>query len=125
MRKAVLLYSSAEARTKYGRVVELVDSLDSGSSVHCGRAGSSPASPTKIRLQIERFGVFFFTFGDEKFFGTGGKTASSNKRSNNNHKAIVNQKSSNQSIQGVCSDLSTTDNTMKINISCSGCLTVS
>jgi hypothetical protein len=25
----------------------LVDSLDSGSSVHCGRAGSSPASPTK------------------------------------------------------------------------------
>ena len=35
--------------TKYGRVVELVDSLDSGSSVHCGRAGSSPASPTKIK----------------------------------------------------------------------------
>ena len=28
-------------------MVELVDSLDSGSSVHCGRAGSSPASPTK------------------------------------------------------------------------------
>ncbi len=25
----------------------MVDSLDSGSSVHCGRAGSSPASPTK------------------------------------------------------------------------------
>ena len=34
-------------RRLYGRVVELVDSLDSGSSVHCGRAGSSPASPTK------------------------------------------------------------------------------
>ena len=34
-------------QTKYGRVVELVDSLDSGSSVHCGRAGSSPASRTK------------------------------------------------------------------------------
>ena len=34
-------------KTLYGRVVELVDSLDSGSSVHCGRAGSSPASPTK------------------------------------------------------------------------------
>ena len=33
----------------YGRVVELVDSLDSGSSVHCGRAGSSPASPTRIK----------------------------------------------------------------------------
>ena len=32
----------------HGRVVELVDSLDSGSSVHYGRAGSSPASPTKL-----------------------------------------------------------------------------
>ena len=49
MGAAVLIYSSAEARTKYGRVVELVDSLDSGSSVHCGRAGSSPASPTRFR----------------------------------------------------------------------------
>ena len=29
------------------RVVELADSLDSGSSVHSGRAGSSPASRTK------------------------------------------------------------------------------
>ncbi len=29
------------------RVVELADSLDSGSSVHYGRAGSSPASRTK------------------------------------------------------------------------------
>ena len=46
----MLLYWSAEGnqgKTKYARVVELVDSLDSGSSVHCGRAGSSPASPTK------------------------------------------------------------------------------
>ena len=44
-------YSSVEreltAEIENGRVVELVDSLDSGSSVHCGRAGSSPASPTK------------------------------------------------------------------------------
>ena len=43
-------YTGALRETKantYGRVVELVDSLDSGSSVHCGRAGSSPASPTK------------------------------------------------------------------------------
>ena len=31
-------------------MVELVDSLDSGSSVHCGRAGSSPASPTSLFL---------------------------------------------------------------------------
>ena len=41
---------------EYGRVVELVDSLDSGSSVHCGRAGSSPASPTienrKVRVCV-------------------------------------------------------------------------
>ena len=48
----MLLYSSAEGNllaeeNRDGRVVELVDSLDSGSSVHCGRAGSSPASPTK------------------------------------------------------------------------------
>ena len=30
------------------RVVELADSLDSGSSVHYARAGSSPASRTKL-----------------------------------------------------------------------------
>ena len=40
-------------------MVELVDSLDSGSSVHCGRAGSSPASPTKESIEIERFRCFF------------------------------------------------------------------
>ena len=32
--------------------MELVDSLDSGSSVHCGRAGSSPASPTIFLFTI-------------------------------------------------------------------------
>jgi len=32
--------------------------------------------------QIERFGVFFCTFLSRKFFGTDGRTASSNKRSN-------------------------------------------
>ena len=48
---------------KYGRVVELVDSLDSGSSVHCGRAGSSPASPTKDSIEIERFRCFFLLLG--------------------------------------------------------------
>ena len=42
----------------YARVVELVDSLDSGSSVHCGRAGSSPASRTRKDL-VERQGLFF------------------------------------------------------------------
>ena len=51
----------AEMRRQYGRVVELVDSLDSGSSVHCGRAGSSPASPTKKRTS-ERMSFFIFVF---------------------------------------------------------------
>ena len=36
-----------QKRRIYARVVELADSLDSGSSVHSGRAGSSPASRTK------------------------------------------------------------------------------
>ena len=45
-------------RRTYGRVVELVDSLDSGSSVHCGRAGSSPASPTKKKVHF--LCAFFF-----------------------------------------------------------------
>ena len=44
----------------YGRVVELVDSLDSGSSVHCGRAGSSPASPTKRRKTRVCVSFFFY-----------------------------------------------------------------
>ena len=30
---------------RYGQEAEFVDSLDSGSNVHCGRAGSSPARP--------------------------------------------------------------------------------
>ena len=41
----------------HGRVVELADSLDSGSSVHSGRAGSSPASPTR---RNSRKAVSFF-----------------------------------------------------------------
>ena len=51
----------AEMRRQYGRVVELVDSLDSGSSVHCGRAGSSPASPTRKR-QSSHEGCRFYYF---------------------------------------------------------------
>ena len=35
-------------KTVNARVVELADSLDSGSSVHYGRAGSSPASRTRL-----------------------------------------------------------------------------
>ena len=40
-------YIGAVERLRNARVVELVDSLDSGSSVHSGRAGSTPASRTK------------------------------------------------------------------------------
>ena len=47
------------AAIRDGRVVELVDSLDSGSSVHCGRAGSSPASPTKEGIRLD---ILFFVF---------------------------------------------------------------
>ena len=36
----------------YARVVELADSLDSGSSAHYGRAGSSPASRTMTSVLI-------------------------------------------------------------------------
>ena len=39
------------------RVVELVDSLDSGSSARYGHAGSTPASRTKA---LAPFGVPFF-----------------------------------------------------------------
>ena len=35
-------------KSKFARVVELADSLDSGSSVQYGRGGSSPPSRTKI-----------------------------------------------------------------------------
>ena len=53
----VVSCSSVERKpTTYARVVELVDSLDSGSSVHCGRAGSSPASRTKET--VERLSLF-------------------------------------------------------------------
>ena len=45
--------------------MELVDSLDSGSSVHCGRAGSSPASPTK-REQASSEACSFSFFDSKK-----------------------------------------------------------
>ena len=41
------------------RVVELADSLDSGSSVHYGRAGSSPASRTKKKRHPKGCRFFF------------------------------------------------------------------
>ena len=68
----MVLYRSAEGhgftrevlKRLYGRVVELVDSLDSGSSVHCGRAGSSPASPTKRASFVRN--LLFFLFQQQK-----------------------------------------------------------
>ena len=63
----MIIYWSAEGnqgKTKYARVVELVDSLDSGSSVHCGRAGSSPASRT-IRDSCKAVS-FFVRLGSPK-----------------------------------------------------------
>ena len=42
----------SEKKLYYARVVELADSLDSGSSVHYARAGSSPASRTTSFLQF-------------------------------------------------------------------------
>ena len=45
------------------RVVELADSLDSGSSVHYARAGSSPASRTKKKEQgIQSDALFLFVY---------------------------------------------------------------
>ena len=44
---------------RYARVVELADSLDSGSSVHYARAGSSPASRTKRALKRKVSTLFF------------------------------------------------------------------
>ena len=99
------------SESEYGRVVELVDSLDSGSSVHCGRAGSSPASPTIKIPQIERFGVFFCTFQAESFLElaaelpvlTGVLT-----RKKLRQESVLRKKT----IQRVSSDMSTTDNTV-------------
>ena len=50
-------------QNKNARVVELVDSLDSGSSVHSERAGSTPASRTIIEPTVDtiiscRFVIF-------------------------------------------------------------------
>ena len=43
----------------HARVVELADSLDSGSSVQYARAGSSPASRTKET--VERLSLFYLS----------------------------------------------------------------
>ena len=58
---AVIVCSSRQGTapndTKYARVVELVDSLDSGSSAHSGRGGSTPPSRT---IRDRRKPVSFF-----------------------------------------------------------------
>ena len=46
--------STSELAEKDARVVELADSLDSGSSVHYARAGSSPASRTIVGASLYR-----------------------------------------------------------------------
>ena len=51
MGEAVVVYGGGQVRPpkQDARVVELADSLDSGSSVHYARAGSSPASRTSFK----------------------------------------------------------------------------
>ena len=53
------------------RVVELVDSLDSGSSVHSGRAGSTPASRTIEKslgnLVFPRLFVIFYPYRNKQY----------------------------------------------------------
>ena len=48
-----------QTTTKYARVVELVDSLDSGSSAHSGRGGSTPPSRT-IQKDFRKEVLFLF-----------------------------------------------------------------
>ena len=55
------LFRLREKNFGYARVVELADSLDSGSSAHYGRAGSSPASRTmkKILTASDAVRIFY------------------------------------------------------------------
>ena len=46
----------------------MVDSLDSGSSVHSGRAGSNPASRTKSQCESVHTGFFLWLFSLAFFF---------------------------------------------------------
>ena len=52
---------SEQSKSTYARVVELADSLDSGSSVHSGRAGSTPASRTMKTALAQASAVFNHT----------------------------------------------------------------
>ena len=64
-RRISLTSSASDAIIKCARVVELADSLDSGSSAHSGRAGSSPASRTisKNPAVLATAGFSFFIKG--------------------------------------------------------------
>ncbi len=63
-----LVLNSAE----HARVVELADSLDSGSSVHYARAGSSPASRTIGNpLELQRLQGFLLSLGNMRFWMNG------------------------------------------------------
>ena len=53
--------SGMTAKMKNARVVELADSLDSGSSVHYARAGSSPASRTTSEQALYRLFRLFYS----------------------------------------------------------------
>ncbi len=48
------------------RVAELVDALDSGSSVHCGRAGSSPV-PGTYKILNEINSNIKYIFSNQEF----------------------------------------------------------
>ena len=50
---------TAKAKTKYADVAELADALDSGSSGHCARAGSSPVIRSIAEETIEKIGGLF------------------------------------------------------------------
>ena len=54
--------------SRYARVVELADSLDSGSSVHYGRAGSSPASRTKKKDTTYVVSFFLILLSGGRFY---------------------------------------------------------
>ena len=54
--------------SRYARVVELADSLDSGSSVHYARAGSSPASRTKKKDTTYVVSFFLILLSGGRFY---------------------------------------------------------
>ena len=55
--RTTFLFRLWERNFGYARVVELADSLDSGSSAHYGRAGSSPASRTNSDTNFDTMGI--------------------------------------------------------------------